>query len=70
MDNRAQGALAQGEKEKGKSGYHMGVSAEPVRHQINIPDHDDIVVTVHARFNDQITEPSQEYFDEIDNHLA
>lgn len=38
-----------------------------MRCQIYIPDLDDIVVTVHARFDEQIPERSQEYFEEIDN---
>ena len=57
-------------KEKGKPGYYMGVSEQPVGHQIYIPDLDDTVVTVHARFDEQIPERSQEYFEEIDNHLS
>ena len=35
-----------------------------------IPGLDNTVVTVHARFDEQLPERSQGYFDEIDNHLA
>ena len=57
-------------KEKGKPGYYMGVSEQSVGHLIYIPDLDDIVVTAHARFDEQIPYRSQEYFEEIDNHLS
>ena len=39
-------------------------------HQIYIPDLDGTVVTVHVRFDEQIPERSQEYFEEVDNHLV
>ena len=45
----------------------MGVSEQPVGHQIYIPDLDDTVVTVRARFDEQIPESSQEYFKETGN---
>ena len=54
-------------KEKGKPGYYMGVSEQPVGHHMYIPDLDDTAVTVHTRFNEQIPERSQEYFKEINN---
>ena len=48
----------------------MGVSEQPVGHQIYIPDPDDTVVTVYARFDELKPECSQGCFGEIDNHLV
>ena len=59
-------------KEKGKPGYYMGVSDQPVGSHIYIymPDLNNIVVIVHAGFDEQIPERSQDYFEEIHYHLA
>ena len=65
LGNRAPGATA-----------HVGsldIIWESVNSQWDIrytPDLDDTVVTVHARFDEQIPERSQENSKEIDNHLA
>jgi hypothetical protein len=54
-------------KDKGKPGYYMGVSTQPIGHRIYIPDLDDEIVTVHANFDEQIPDRPSEYYDEIDN---
>lgn len=54
-------------KDKGKPGYYMGVSTQPIGHRIFIPDLDEEIATVHASFDENIPDRPSEYYDEIDN---
>ena len=55
-------------KDKGKLGYYMGVSTQPIGHRIIfIPDLDDEIASVHASFDENIPDRSSEHYDKIDN---
>jgi hypothetical protein len=54
-------------KDKGKPGYYMGISTQPIGHQIYIPDMDQVITTVHAAFDENIPSRSSQYYEEIDN---